>query len=169
MGPLGSKLARARSARYGPGTARLDIGQGLLDSTLARPPSARDRLDCVGLTWIGPSQNPSQNAIWIIQKCIQSISNPYPIKWIGFKIQIYGFGFEINPFKWIKTNMDMDNYGLNFVIWIFCPPLLYSVEMLLKFLCPSKARGRIMFVFNQLIERESDEILPTSSDDYPLQ
>jgi len=57
------------------------------------------------------------------KKCIKSISNPYPIKWIGFKIQKYGFGFEINPFKWIKTNVDMDNYGLDFVIWIFCPPL----------------------------------------------
>jgi len=33
--------------------------------------------------------------------------NSYPIKWIGYKIQKYGFGFEINPFKWIKTNMDI--------------------------------------------------------------
>jgi len=71
-----------------------------------------------------PSQNPTKNAIWIIQKCIQSISNPYPIKWIGFKIQKYGFGFKINPFKWIKTNMDLDHYGLNFVIWIFFHPEL---------------------------------------------
>ena len=61
-----------------------------------------------------------------MQKCIQFISNPYPIKWIGFKIQKYEFGFEINPFKWIKTNMDLVNYGLDFVIWIFCPPLIHS-------------------------------------------
>jgi len=81
------------------------------------------RLNCLGSTWIGQSQNPTQNTNWIIQKCIQSISNPYPIKWIGFEIQKYGFGFEINPFKWIKTNMDLENYGLDFVIWIFCPPL----------------------------------------------
>jgi len=74
------------------------------------------RLDCLGSTWIRPSQNPTQNAIWIIQKCIQSISNSYPIKWIGFKIQKYGFGFKINSFKWIKTNMDLDHYGLDFVI-----------------------------------------------------
>jgi len=65
-----------------------------------------------------------------MKKCIQSISNPYPIKWIGFKIQKYGFGLKINPFKWIKTNMDLDPYGLDLdpygldlVIWIFCPPL----------------------------------------------
>jgi len=63
------------------------------------------RWNCLGSTWIGPSQNPTQNTIWIIQ----NVSNPYPIKWIGFKIQKYGFGFEINPFKWIKTNMDLDN------------------------------------------------------------
>jgi len=44
------------------------------------------------------------------------IYNPYPIKWIGLKIQKDGFGFEINPFKWIKSNMDLDNYGL---IWQF--------------------------------------------------
>jgi len=85
--------------------------------------------NCLGSTWIGPSQNPTQNTIWIIQKCIQSISNPYPIKWIGFKIQKYRFGFEINPFQLIKTNMDLDNYGLDFVIWIFCPPLISTMEM----------------------------------------
>jgi len=55
----------------------------------------------------GPSENPTQNPIWIIQKCIQSICNPYPIKWTGLKIQKYEFGFEINPFKWIKSNMDL--------------------------------------------------------------
>jgi len=59
-------------------------------------------LNCLGSTWIEPSQNPTQNAIWIIQKCIQSISNPYPIKWIEFKIQKYGFGFEINPLNGLK-------------------------------------------------------------------
>jgi len=84
-------------------------------------------LDCLGLTWIGPSQNPSQNAIWIIQKRIQSIYNPYAIKLIGFKIQKYEFGFKINPFKWIKTNMDMDNYGLDFVIWIFVHPYIEKI------------------------------------------
>jgi len=81
-------------------------------------------LNCLGSTWIGPSQNSTQNTNWIIQKCIQSISNPYPIKCIGFEIQKYGFGFEINPFKWIKTNMDLENYGLDFVIWIFSHPYL---------------------------------------------
>jgi len=69
----------------------------------------------------GPSQNPTKNPFWIIQKCIQSI-NPYPIKWIGLKIQKYGFRFEINPFKWIKSNMVLDNYRLDLAIWIFCPP-----------------------------------------------
>jgi len=39
------------------------------------------------------------------------------------KIQKYEFGFETNPFKLIKTNIDLDNYGLDFVIWIFSPPL----------------------------------------------
>jgi len=86
-------------------------------------------LNCLGTTWIGPSQNLTQNAIWIIQKCIQFISNPYPIKWIGFKIQKYGFGFEINLFKWIKTNMDLDIYGLDFVIWIFSHPYLLELLM----------------------------------------
>jgi len=77
--------------------------------------------DCLGSTWIGPSQNPTQNTIWIIKKCIQIISNPYPIKWIKFKIQNYGFGFKINPFKWITTNRDLDNNELDFAIWIFYP------------------------------------------------
>jgi len=31
----------------------------------------------------------------------------------------------MNPFKWIKTNMNMDNYGLDFVIWIFCPGAIF--------------------------------------------
>jgi len=80
------------------------------------------RLNCLGSTWIGPSQNPTQNTNWIIQKCIQSISNRYPIKWIGFKIQKYGFGFEINPFKWIKTNMDLDNYDWILKFGFFAHP-----------------------------------------------
>ena len=125
--------AWTRLARHQSGPARLDIGPGPFSSTSVRAHSARHglgstllnlRLNFLGSTWIGPSQNPTQNRKWIIQKCIKSISNPYPIKWIGFKIQKYGFGFEINPFKWIKTNMDLDNYGLDFVIWIFCPPLV---------------------------------------------
>jgi len=81
-----STLAQARSARHQPGPARFDIDSGLLSSTMVRARSAWHRLDCLGLTWIGPSQNPTQNAIWIIQKCIKSISNPYLIKWIEFKI-----------------------------------------------------------------------------------
>jgi len=128
-GALGLKSTRARSAQYGFETVRLDIDPGPLGSTSTRARSARHRLDFLGLTWIGPSQNLSQNAIWIIQKCIQSISNPYPIKWIWFKIQKYEFGFEINPFKWIKTNMDMDNYELDFVVWIFCPPLDTNIRV----------------------------------------
>ena len=51
------------------------------------------------------------------------ISNPYPIKWIGLKIQKYGFGFETNPFKLIKSNMDFNNYDLDLAIWIFLPTL----------------------------------------------
>jgi len=76
-----------------------------------------------------PTQNPNQNLFWIIQKCIQSISNPYPIKWIGLKIQKYEFGFEINTFKWIKSNMDLDNYKLDLAIWIFCPPILQIQQL----------------------------------------
>jgi len=105
-GQLGLTSAQASSTRHRLGNAQLDNDPGTLGSKSARTRLARHRLDCLGLTWIGPSQNSFQNAIWIIQKCIQSISNPYPIKWIGFKIQKYGFGFEINPFKWIKTNME---------------------------------------------------------------
>jgi len=52
------------------------------------------------------------------------LCNSYPIKWIEFKIQKYGFGFEINPFNWIKSNMNLKNYKLNLVIWIFFLPLL---------------------------------------------
>jgi len=37
-------------------------------------------------------------------------------------------GFKINPFKWIKTNMDLDHYGLDFVIWIFYPPLVATMQ-----------------------------------------
>jgi len=63
-----------------------------------------------------PSQNPTQNPFWIIKKCMQYVSNPYPIKWIEIKIQKYGFGFKINPFKLIKSNMILDNYELDFTI-----------------------------------------------------
>ena len=47
---------------------------------------------------------------------MQYVSNPYPIKWIEIKIQKYGFGFKINPFKLIKSNMILDNYELDFTI-----------------------------------------------------
>jgi len=56
------------------------------------------------------------------------VVNPYPIKWIGLKIQNYGFGFEINSFKWIKSNMNLDNYELDLVIWIFCSPLMNNIR-----------------------------------------
>jgi len=32
------------------------------------------------------------------------------------------------PFEWIKSNVDLDNYGLDLVIWIFCPPLIKRVQ-----------------------------------------
>jgi len=77
---LGSTSTQDCSTRQRPRQARLKIGPDALGLIWARDCSVRHWLDCLGLTWIGPSQNPSQNAIWIIQKCIQCISNPYPIE-----------------------------------------------------------------------------------------
>jgi len=115
---LSSASAQARLAQYQPWPAQLDIGMG--HSTRHQPcpgrldigsdDSARHGLgptllnlglNCLGSTWIGPSQNLTQNAIWIIQKCIQSIFNSYPIKWIGFKIQKYGLDLK-------SKNMNLD-------------------------------------------------------------
>jgi len=53
----------------------------------------------------------------------KNVSNPYPIKWIGFKIQKYGFEFKINPFKWIKTNIDLDPIWIGLCNLDFFPPL----------------------------------------------
>jgi len=75
---LGSTLAQTESTQFWPELNRLDMDSNWFCSTWVRIESAQSRL--------GPSQNPTQNFFWIIQKCIQSISNSYPIKWIGFKI-----------------------------------------------------------------------------------
>jgi len=122
--PTQLDLGRVYSARFWPGLTLLDFCLGRLDSTLTRTNSAQlwpeqTRLDmdsgwsCLTWAWIDsaqprswPSQNPTQNSFWIIQK--------------------YGFGFEINPFKLIKSNMNLDNYWLDFAIWIFCPYLSTS-------------------------------------------
>jgi len=69
--------AWARTTRRRPGTEQLNINPGPDDSRSVRARSARHQsspfelgLDCLGSTWIRTYQNPIQNAIWIIQKCI---------------------------------------------------------------------------------------------------
>jgi len=93
---LGANLtwALAHFARLGPGLTRLNFGPERLGSILAHTNSIRlgpGRLGSTwtwadfaqpesGLSWLNldrAKSNPTQNTIWIIQKYIQSISNPY--------------------------------------------------------------------------------------------
>ena len=117
LGSTQLDLNRVDSAEPGFVSSWLDLGR--TDSTWPRPRSTQLDLGLgqLRLTWVRvdlaqlgprPTQNPTQNPFWIIQKCIQSISNPSPIKWIGLKIQKY----------WLKSNMDLD-YELDLTIWTF--------------------------------------------------
>jgi len=94
--------ARVDSAGLGSVSSWLDLGHN--DLTGSRPGSTRLDLgmDQLSSTYARANSNPIKNLFWIIQKYIQSISNPYPIKWIGF---------VINPFKWIKSK---GGHGLDF-------------------------------------------------------
>jgi len=116
QGWLDSTLARNDLARLWPLPTRFDLGPYRLDSTWAQMTQLDVDLGRLCSTWVLSWLNLDWAKSKSNPKC--NLDNPklYPIKWIGFKIQKYRFGFEINPFKWIKTNINLNNYELNFVI-----------------------------------------------------
>jgi len=109
-----STLTWARTTRHQPGLGQLDIGPGPNDYT-----SSRARMT---LYWSKPEQiNIGLGPNSLTSEWAQTTRHrPRPAQ---LNINSGPSPLDLNGLDLKSKNVDLDNYGLDFVIWFFCPPL----------------------------------------------